>query len=386
MFTVKRYHKDLNRQNGFFFFPGSERDSESGDENEEVGEKMIEQEVTKTVIDNDGDETENIFASVPKTKPKPKEEKKGDEEKKIHKSKSKTKEDKNGEEEKSDEMDKKNEREKEKKDKGAQGTDGKEDKKQKAKLTLEVLGDSPQVVNLTRRIEAAEAGIESLRKIIDSMVNQVDFGDDVGNLLKKQLVQVQNQLNPVQLESEAEPLKNEKTKKDFETKEEVPDSGIITAGAPPTNVPSTQMPALDPSTVPVIPAVIPVVIPPQVPVKVLDTRPPSREVVKLPLRKRTTMQDLKLRKMAREEGLSVEEVEAREARKEADVQKENNKSQKENDKDIKDSDGKIKEKKDEDAETTSDEESVDSEEVSAFCCLVSELHIFSSSMVYILGY
>ena len=203
------------------------------------------------------------------------------------------------------------------------------------------------------------------------MVNQVDFGDEVGGMLKAQLDQVQQQLNKVELVPEGEAAKKEKKKKGSKSKgaQEMPKEGLITEG-------SKQAPGVDSQPMNSIPQVIP---PPdrssqdmpklqpgrlpsrkdgdkrKISLPMKGERPPSQGD-KTPLRKRTTMEDLKLRKKAREEGVTIEEIEAREAAKETKKEKKD----KEKEKGKEDEKEKADKKKDEDS--SSDEESLDSEE------------------------
>ncbi|XP_032238374.2 titin homolog [Nematostella vectensis] len=398
---------EIEAQQAEIVAPGgyeSSEESESGSENSdsetenesEQSEPEIEivgEEVQKTIIDEDGQEktvTVTIQKKVIKEKD-PSEKKKDGESKKKHRSE-KAKDGSDGKE-RSDRKEKRKDR-KTKSDKdGDEGMSGKKSdksavygssaygkdsygsksKKVEKKVTSETIGELPEIINLERRIEAAEVGIKSLRNIIDSMVNQVDFGDGVGDMLKAQLDQVQQQMNEVELIKKEEP-KDKKKNKGFKSKESqnVPQTGIITEGD------SGALGATTASApgAPVAPAsAIAAVIPPpnrraqdtgkRVPsrkdsrkggVQLKGARPPSQEGEKPALlKKRTTLRDLQLRKMAREEGVSIEEIEAREEAAGGDEE------QKEKMKERKD---KKEEKKDKDKDKDKDEEddSSDSEE------------------------
>ena len=247
----------------------------------------------------------------------------------------------------------------------------KDDKKRERKMTMESLSESPELININRRLEAAENGIKGLRNIIDSMVNQVDFGDEVGGILKAQLDQVQQQLNKVELVPEGEAAKKEKKRKGSKAKgsQEVPKEGLITEGS------TQQAQAVNAQPMNVIPQVIP---PPdrssqdmpklqpgrlpsrkdekrKISLPMKGERPPSQGD-KTPIRRRTTLEDLKLRKKAREEGVAIEEIEAREASQETKKEKKD----KEKEKGKEDEKEKADKKKGEDS--SSDEESLDSEE------------------------
>lgn len=353
---------------------------------------VSEEEVTQTIIDEDGQEkTVTVMVQKP---PKPKKrhselsekdgnEKEGDEKRKRKESKSKHKSDKDSSREKERKMSKhekdgddKDEKKK-RRDKDRSGSYGadsvygkKDDKKRERKMTMDSLSEAPELININRRLEAAETGIKGLRNIIDSMVNQVDFGDEVGGMLKAQLDQVQQQLNKVELVPEGEAAKKEKKRKGSKAKgaQDVPKEGIITEG-------SQQAPTVDGQTTNVIPQVIP---PPdrtsqdmpklqpgrlpsrkdekrKISLPMKGERPPSQGD-KTPLRKRTTLEDLKLRKKAREEGVTIEEIEAREAAQETKKEKKD----KEKEKGKEDEKEKADKKKGE--ESSSDEESLDSEE------------------------
>ena len=260
-------------------------------------------------------------------------------------------------------------------------------KKREKKLSMDNIGETAEIINLSRRMEAVENGIKSLRNIIDSMVNQVDFGDEVGGVLKAQLEQVQQQMNKVELVPQETPGTKKEKKKRKESKakaaEEVPADGMITespaaAGAPSNeNVvgvipppgagrPTQDMPKLQPGRTPSRGRKV------SVPLKGEQKgadRPPSQGE-KPPMRKRTTLRDLQLRKKAREEGITVEELEAKEAaqegEKKAKPQKSKEKKKKEDENNNKDKDSKEgKDKDDDDASSSEEEESVDSAEEDA---------------------
>lgn len=378
-------------------------------ESESDGEpeiQIIEEEVQKVVIDEDGNE-KTVTVTVQKEVIKEPSEKKKDgeskkkqkekgekgkdkdkSEKKDKKSKDKSKSEKDGDEKEGKKSSKKD------KDKtsgsslyGGKDLYGKDSKKEKKKLTADTIGDMPEVINLTRRLDAVENGLKGLRNIVDSMVNQVDFGDGVGEILKAQLDQVQQQITTVELIPKEEPKESKKKKKGKKGAEEVPQTGIITEGGAVVGGGAPGQTVVGPGGVvtsapgaPVV-GVLPVVIPPPsqrgaadggkagrtpsrkegrkagIPMKgAAGSRPDSQDGDKpAPLKKRTTLRDLQLRKKAREEGVSVEEIEAREA--------ENEKDSKDDKKDEKDKDK--KDKKDDDADDTSSSESLDSEEQQA---------------------
>jgi hypothetical protein len=380
-------------------------------ESESDGEpeiKIIEEEVEKVVIDEDGNE-KTVTVTVQKEvviepsekkkdgepKKKHKDKDKGDKDKdkekpekkdKKHKEKSKSKSEKDGDEKEGKKSSKKD---KEKTGYGtpAYGKDstyGKDSKKEKKKLTADTIGDMPEVVNLTRRLDAVENGLKGLRNIVDSMVNQVDFGDGVGEILKAQLDQVQQQIATVELIPKDEPKESKKKKKGKKGAEEVPQTGIITEGEALVGGPAAGQAVVGSGGVitgaPGAPAggVLPVVIPPP---SQRDTgkagRMPSRKDARkggvalkgaggnrpdsqdgekqAPIKKRTTLKDLQIKKKAREEGVSVEEIEAREAEKEQHSKDNKGEKDKEDKKD----------KKDDDADETSSMESLDSEEEQA---------------------
>ena len=366
--------------------------TESDEESVEDGH-VSEEEVTQTIIDEDGQEkTVTVVIQKP---PKPKKrhselsdkdgnEKDGEEKKKRKdKDKSRHKSDKDSSREKERRISKHDKEGDEKEDKkkrrdkdrsGSYGADSvygkKGDKKRERKMAVDSLSEAPELININRRLEAAETGIKSLRNIIDSMVNQVDFGDEVGGMLKAQLDQVQQQLNKVELVPEGETAKKEKKRKGSKAKgaQDVPKEGIITEG-------SQQAPTVEGESMNAIPQVIP---PPEktsqevpklqpgrlpsrkdekrrISLPMKGERPPSQGE-KTPLRKRTTLEDLKLRKKAREEGVTIEEIEAREAA------QENKKEKKDKEKEKGKEDEKEKADKKKDEESSSDEESLDSEE------------------------
>lgn len=380
-------------------------------ESESEGEpeiQIIEEEVQKVVIDEDGNE-KTITVTVQKEVIKePSEKKKDGESKKKHKDKGEKGKDKSEKKDKKSKDKSKSEKdgdEKEgkkgsKKDKdktsgsslyGGKDIYGKDSKKEKKKLTADTIGEMPEVINLTRRLDAVENGLKGLRNIVDSMVNQVDFGDGVGEILKAQLDQVQQQITTVELIPKDEPKESKKKKKGKKgAAEEVPQAGIITEGGAVVGGVVPGQTVVGPGGVmtsapggPVVGAagILPAVIPPPsqraaadggkagrtpsrkegrkggIPLKgAAGTRPDSQDSDKpAPLKKRTTLRDLQLRKKAREEGVSVEEIEAREA------EKEEAKDNKKDEKDKKDK----KDRKDDDADDTSSSESLDSEEEQA---------------------
>lgn len=377
--------------------------SESEDEQSEPEIQIIEEEVQKTVVDEDGNE-KIVTVTVQKEVIKEPSEKKKDGE-----SRKKSKQEKNDDRtEKSEKKDKKHRSDKSK-SKSEKDVDEKEGKKhsskeknarssasvfgkdaygktEKKRITADTIGEIPEVVNLTRRLDAVENGLKGLRNIVDSMVNQVDFGDGVGDILKAQLEQVQQQMNKVELVQKEEPKDKKKKKGKKGQPEEVPQSGIITEGGVGEAVAAGQaVSTIVGQTAPGAPTggVLPAVIPPpaqraQDSSRKTLSRKESRKGVrgagnnvsevqqdeKPPLKKRTTLKDLQLRKKAREEGVSIEEIEAREATKEG--KKENKKEQKKEQKDNKDNDDNEEdEKKDSDMDDSSSMESLDSEEEAA---------------------
>lgn len=381
---------DIQITNNFFVYSESEEDSADDGH-------VSEEEVTQTIIDEDGQEkTVTVMVQKP---PKPKkrqselsqqdgsekdgEEKKKrkDKEKSRHKDKdsSREKDRKHSRHEKeSDEKeDKKKKRDKERTTSyGADSVYGKkDDKKRERRLTMDSLSEAPELININRRLEAAETGIKGLRNIIDSMVNQVDFGDEVGGMLKAQLDQVQQQLNKVELVPEGEAAKKEKRRKGSKVKgaQEVPKDGIITEGSQQGPGQGQGQPTNIANVIPVIPPPdkmsqdMPKLQPGRLPSRkdekrkislpMKGERPPSQGD-KTPLRKRTTLEDLKLRKKAREEGVTIEEIEAREAAQETTKEKKNKEKEKEKGKE----DEKEKADKKKGEEGSSDEESLDSEE------------------------
>ncbi|XP_068730764.1 glutamine-rich protein 2-like isoform X1 [Montipora capricornis] len=370
----------------------SDEDSQSEKEESETDsvedDHVVEEEVMQTIIDEDGQEkTVTVMIQKP-AKPKRQgtelhdkdsNEKDGERRKKRKdKEKTRYKDDKDSSREnlvkKGDEKDdKKKKRDKDRS--SGYGTDSaygkKEEKKKEKKMTTDSLSEAPEMININRRLEAAETGIKGLRNIIDSMVNQVDFGDDVGGILKAQLDQVQQQLSKVELLPEGEAAKKEKKRKGSKGKgtQEVKKEGIITEG-------SQQALANDDQSINKIPEVIPPPaarvsqdLPKLQPGQISSRQDEKRNVSlsmkgeitpsqgeKTPLRKRTTMEDLKLRKKAREEGVTIEEIEARQ---EAQESKKENKD-KETEKGKEDEKEKAEKKKGE--ESSSDDESLDSEE------------------------
>ena len=378
----------------YYFFPNkfifsTESETESADDGH-----VSEEEVTQTIVDENGEEkTVTVMVQKP-LKPKKRQsevsEKDGNErdgedrKKRKDKEKSRHKSDKDSSREKErkiskhdkegdDKDDKKKRRDKDRS--SSYGSDSvygkKDDKKRERKMTMESLSESPELININRRLEAAENGIKGLRNIIDSMVNQVDFGDEVGGILKAQLDQVQQQLNKVELVPEGEAAKKEKKRKGSKAKgsQEVPKEGLITEGS------TQQAQAVNAQPMNVIPQVIP---PPdrssqdmpklqpgrlpsrkdekrKISLPMKGERPPSQGD-KTPIRRRTTLEDLKLRKKAREEGVTIEEIEAREASQETKKEKKD----KEKEKGKEDEKEKADKKKGEDS--SSDEESLDSEE------------------------
>lgn len=384
-----------NKYQYFNFFPNkfvfsTDSETESADDGH-----VSEEEVTQTIVDENGEE-KTVTVRVQKP-PKPKtrqsklsekdgNERNGEERKKRKdKEKSRHKSDKDSSREKErklskhdkegdDKDDKKKRRDKDRS--SSYGSDSvygkKDDKKRDRKMTMESQSESPELININRRLEAAENGIKGLRNIIDSMVNQVDFGDEVGGILKAQLDQVQQQLNKVELLPEGEAAKKEKKRKGSKAKgfQEVPKEGLVTeAGS------TQQAQAVNAQPMNVIPQVIP---PPnrssQDMPKLQPGRLPSRKNEKqkislpmkgegppshgdkTPIRRRTTMEDLKLRKKAREEGITIEEIEAREASQETKKEKKD----KEKEKGKEDEKEKADKKKGEDL--SSDDESLDSDE------------------------
>ena len=352
--------------------------------------------MTQTIIDEDGQEkTVTVMVQKP---PKPKKrqseltdqdgnDKDGEEKKKRKdrdksrnkdKDSSREKDRKQSKHEKGDEKDDKNK----KRDKDRSGSYGgdsvygkKDDKKKERRMTMDELSEAPELININRRLEAAETGIKGLRNIIDSMVNQVDFGDEVGGMLKAQLDQVQQQLNKVELVPEGEAAKKEKKRKGSKAKgpQDMPKEGIITEGSqqgpgtvegqgesmnvvpviPPPDRMSQDMPKLQPGRLPSRKDEKR-----KISLPMRGERPPSEGEKAPPLRKRTTMEDLKLRKKAREEGVTIEEIEAREATQESKKEKKSKEKEKERGKE----DEKEKADKKKGEESSSDEESIDSEE------------------------
>jgi len=369
--------------------------SESEDESADDGH-VSEEEVTQTIIDEDGQEkTVTVMVQKP---PKPKkrqseltdqdgndkdgEEKKKrkDKDKSRHKDKDSTRE-KDGKHSKHEKEGDEKDHKKKKRDKDRSGSYGgdsvygkKDDKKKERRMTMDGLSEAPELININRRLEAAETGIKGLRNIIDSMVNQVDFGDEVGGMLKAQLDQVQQQLNKVELVPEGEAAKKEKKRKGSKAKgpQDMPQDGIITEGSqqgpgtvegqgqsmkvvpviPPPDRMSQDMPKLQPGRLPSRKDEKR-----KISLPMRGERPPSQGE-KAPLRKRTTMEDLKLRKKAREEGVTIEEIEARETAQESKKEKKSKEKEKEKGKE----DEKEKADKKKGEESSSDEESIDSEE------------------------
>ena len=350
---------------------------------------LVEEEVTQIIIDEDGQEkTVTMMVQKPaklkrqRSGPNDNDNNENDREgrkKRKEKEKTRDKDDKDRSQEKAkknrDEKDDK--RKKREKDRSsAYGGnesvyDKKDEKKKEKKLTKESLSVAPEVININRRLEAAETGIKGLRNILDSMVNQVDFGDEVGGILKAQLDQVQQQLNKVELVPEGTTKKKEKKRKDAKGKgsQEVPREGIITEGSeqePVTNDPSKNtIPEVIPPPADRASQNIPNVKPGQIPShtemkrkvsSVMKRERPPSQGEQTPLRKRTTMEDLKLRKKAREEGVTIEEMETRLAVQESKKEK----NDKETGKSKEDEKEKAEKKKGE--ESSSDEESLDPEE------------------------
>ena len=357
---------------------------------------VSEEEVTQTIIDEDGQEkTVTVMIQKP---PKPKKrqseltdqdgndkdgedkKKRKDKDKSRHKDKdsSREKDRKHSklEKEGDDKDDKRNKRDKDKS--GSYGGDSvygkKDDKKKERRMAMDGLSEAPELININRRLEAAETGIKGLRNIIDSMVNQVDFGDEVGGILKAQLDQVQQQLNKVELVPEGEAAKKEKKRKGSKAKgpQDMPKDGIITEGSqqgpeaveglgqsmnnfpvipPPDRMPQ-DMPKIQPGRLPSRKDEKH-----KVSLPMRGERPPSQGE-KAPLRKRTTIEDLKLRKKAREEGVTIEEIEAREAAQESKKEKRSKEKEKEKGKE----EEKEKADKKKGEESSSDEESIDAEE------------------------
>ncbi|XP_022790959.1 glutamic acid-rich protein-like [Stylophora pistillata] len=372
----------------------SSSESDEDEESEESADDghVSEEEVIQTVIDEDGQEkTVTVMVKKP-PKPKKKQsevgekdgnEKEGQEKKKRRESKhskdkdsSREKERKHSKHEK--EGDEKDDKKKKRDRKSSYGGDSvygkKDDTKKERRMTMDSLSETPELININRRLEAAEMGIKSLRNIIDSMVNQVDFGDEVGGILKAQLDQVQQQLNKVELLPEGEAPKKEKKRKGSKAKgpQDVPKDGIITEGSQPA--PGVGEDHAQPTNViPVIPPPgqisqdMPKLQPGRLPSRKDEKRkislpmkggkrPPSQED-KTPLQRRTTIEDLKLRRKAREEGVTIEEIEAREAAQE--TKKEEKSKAKEKEKGKEDEKEKADKKKGEDS---SDDELLDSEE------------------------
>lgn len=379
---------DVDMTVNIFLFLGS--GSDSADDGH-----VSEEEVTQTIIDEDGQEkTVTVMVQKP---PKPKKrqseltdhgndkdgeenKKRKDKEKSRHKDKdsSREKDRKHSKHEK--EGDEKDDRKK-KRDKDRGGLYGgdsvygkKDDKKRERRMTMDGLSEAPELININSRLEAAETGIKGLRNIIDSIVNQVDFGDEVGGILKAQLDQVQQQLNKVELVPEGEAAKKEKKRKGSKSKgaQDIPKEGIITEGSQ-EGPGALEGQGQSMNVVPVIPPPdrmsqdIPKLQPGRLPSRkdekrkislpIRAERPPSQGE-KAPLRKRTTMEDLKLRKKAREEGVTIEEIEAREAAQESNKEKKSKEKEKEKGKE----DEKEKADKKKGEESSCDEESIDSEE------------------------
>ena len=380
---------DVDTTANIFLFLESECDSADDGH-------VSEEELTQTIIDEHGQEkTVTVMVQKPpKPKKRPSEltdqvgNDKDGEEKKKRKDKEKSRQkDKDNSREKDrkhskheKEGDEKDDRRK-KRDKNRSGSYGsdsvygqKDDKKKERKMTMDGLSEAPELININRRLEAAETGIKGLRNIIDSMVNQVDFGDEVGGMLKAQLDQVQQQLNKVELVPEGEAAKKEKKRKGTKVKgaQDIPKDGIITEGSqegvgalegqgqsmnvvpviPPPDRMSQEMPKLQPGRLPSRKDEKR-----KISLPIRGERPPSQGE-KAPLRKRTTMEDLKLRKKAREEGVTIEEIEAREAAQESKKEKKSKEKEKEKGKE----DEKEKADKKKGEESSSDEESIDSEE------------------------
>ena len=373
------------------FFLFSESEDESADDSH-----VSEEEVTQTIIDEDGQEkTVTVMVQKP-SKPKKQQSEltdrdgndKDDEEKKKRKDKDKSRhKDKDSSREK-DRKHSKHEKEgdekddkKKKRDKDRSGPyvgdsvyGKKDDKKKERKMIMDGLSEAPELININRRLQAAETGIKGLRNIIDSMVNQVDFGDEVGGMLKAQLDQVQQQLNKVELVPEGETAKKEKKRKGSKAKgpQDMSEDGIITEG-PQQGPGAVEGQGQSMNVVPVIPPPdrmsqdMPKLQPGRLPSRKDEKRkislsmrgeqPPSQGE-KAPPRKRTTMEDLKLRKKAREEGVTIEEIEAREAAQENKKEKKSKEKEKEKGKE----DEKEKADKKKGEESSSDEESIDSEE------------------------
>ena len=359
----------------------SEAESEDG--------HVSEEEVTQTIIDEDGQEkTVTVMVQKP-PKPKKRQSEPGENDSNEKNGEGKTKgkdkdKSKLKDKESSREKDAKSKRDKEggekednkkkKKEKGNASVygesvyDKKEEKRKERKLTMDSLSETPELINVGRRLEAAENGIKSLRNIIDSMVNQVDFGDEVGGLLKAQLDQVQQQLNKVELVPEGDTAKKEKKRKGSKAKgaQDVPKEGIITEGC--QGGVAIQGPGEVTNVIPVIPPLDRSPPKPQpgrlpsrkderrkISLPMKGDRPPSQGD-KVPLRKHSTIEDLKLRKKAREEGVTIEEIEAREAVRESKKEMKD----KEKEKGKEDEKEKADKKKGEDS--SSEDESMDSEE------------------------
>lgn len=373
--------------------------SESEDESADDGH-VSEEEVTQTIIDEDGQEkTVTVMVQKP-SKPKKRQseltdqdgndkdgeekKKRKDKDKSRHKDKDSSRE-KDGKHSKHEKEGDEKDHKKKKRDKDRSGSYGgdsvygkKDDKKKERRMTMDGLSEAPELININRRLEAAETGIKGLRNIIDSMVNQVDFGDEVGGMLKAQLDQVQQQLNKVELVPEGEAAKKEKKRKGSKAKgpqdmpQDMPQDGIITEGSqqgpgavegqgqsmkvvpviPPPDRMSQDMPKLQPGRLPSRKDEKR-----KISLPMRGERPPSQGE-KAPLRKRTTMEDLKLRKKAREEGVTIEEIEARETAQESKKEKKSKEKEKEKGKE----DEKEKADKKKGEESSSDEESIDSEE------------------------
>ncbi|KAK3749503.1 hypothetical protein QZH41_013469 [Actinostola sp. cb2023] len=406
----------------------SDSEDESEGEQSEPEIQLIEEEVEKTIIDEDGNE-QTVTVTVQKEVIKePSEKKKDGESKKKNKDKDKDKDkpdksdkdksdkdkpdkDKSDKDkDKSERKDKKQKSEKSK-SKSEKDVDEKEGKKhsskgreksaygssskdvygkpdKKIKLSSDTIGEMPEVINLTRRIDAVESGLKGLRNIIDSMVNQVDFGDGVGDILKAQLDHVQQQMNNVELIQKEEP-KEKKKKKGKKGAEELPQSGIITEGGAVVVGDAVASGGVV-TTAPGAPTgdLLPTVIPPPqrvgadtgkartisrkdsrkggVPLKgAAGNRAESQDDDKPVQKKRTILRDLQIKKKAREEGVSVEEIEAREVIKEAKKEQKDNENQdnqvNQDNKDNKEHQDN-KDKKDSDADEASSMGSLDSAE------------------------
>lgn len=51
-------------------------------------------------------------------------------------------------------------------------------------MIMDGLFEVLELININSRLEVVEIGIKGFRNIIDFIVNQVDFGDEVGGILK----------------------------------------------------------------------------------------------------------------------------------------------------------------------------------------------------------